>query len=233
MTNGELIQRVQSLYSKGVHSDDTRLRSRHIYNKLLSVRAFLLKRRVNDKNRISQWNYQVLPCVEMINAPIHECECIPSGGCIVLRSKYKIPAPITVYDRELIQSVTSLDYSTVYNRIAPHILKYQKDNKYTSSKANYYIKNGYLYLTTKNYPEVVTITGIFNNPLEADNFKGYCCNNDNTQGCISIYEKEFPLDLDLIDSCIDLAANELIEIFNSNREDLTNNSADNAASDSK
>ena len=31
----EIIQRVQSLYSKGVQSDDTRLSDRHIYNKMV------------------------------------------------------------------------------------------------------------------------------------------------------------------------------------------------------
>ena len=42
MKTEELIQRVQSLYSKGVQSDDSRLTSRHIYNKLTTVRAKLV-----------------------------------------------------------------------------------------------------------------------------------------------------------------------------------------------
>ena len=37
----ELVQRIQSLYSKGVQSDDTRLSSPHIYNKLITVRSKL------------------------------------------------------------------------------------------------------------------------------------------------------------------------------------------------
>ena len=46
MTVGDLIQRVQSLYSKGVESDDSRLTRRHIYNKLLSVRSTLIFNKV-------------------------------------------------------------------------------------------------------------------------------------------------------------------------------------------
>ena len=42
MEVGKIVQRIQSLYSKGVESDDTRLMSRHIYNKLLTVRARLI-----------------------------------------------------------------------------------------------------------------------------------------------------------------------------------------------
>ena len=42
MKIGEIAQRVQSLYSRGVESDDTRLMQRHIYNKLLTTRAKLI-----------------------------------------------------------------------------------------------------------------------------------------------------------------------------------------------
>ena len=38
MIIGDIIQRIQSLYSKGVQSDDTRLKSRHIYNVLITNR---------------------------------------------------------------------------------------------------------------------------------------------------------------------------------------------------
>ena len=49
MKIGEIIQRIQSLYSKGVESDDTRLMSRHIYNKLLTVRARLISQDAKKK----------------------------------------------------------------------------------------------------------------------------------------------------------------------------------------
>ena len=54
MTNGEIIQRVQSMYSKGVESDDSRLRARHIYNKLLTTTAKLYQQQKNKKQRIKR-----------------------------------------------------------------------------------------------------------------------------------------------------------------------------------
>ena len=60
MTTGEVIQRIQSLYSKGVQSDDSRLRPRHIYNKLLSTTAKLYEQQ--------KWMYdnKVNSCPERI-----------------------------------------------------------------------------------------------------------------------------------------------------------------------
>ena len=37
----EVISRIQSMYSKGTASDDTRLSARHIYSKMKTSRSFL------------------------------------------------------------------------------------------------------------------------------------------------------------------------------------------------
>ena len=95
MKIGEIVQRVQSLYSKGVHSDDSRLSARHIYNKLLTVRARLISQEAKKKQKISQWNYQTISCIELIKVPAHECPCLPPIGCDMLRSKYKLPKPLS------------------------------------------------------------------------------------------------------------------------------------------
>ena len=42
ITIGEIIERIQSAYSKGVKTDDSRLSSRHIYSKIKSVRNRLV-----------------------------------------------------------------------------------------------------------------------------------------------------------------------------------------------
>ena len=91
----EVIQRVQSLYSKGVESDDTRLSSRHIYNKLLTVRAKLFQEKINKKQFISPYSYSEFNCIELIKVPVHECPCVPPLGCCTLRSKYKFPPILT------------------------------------------------------------------------------------------------------------------------------------------
>ena len=66
MKIGEIVTRIQSLYSKGVASDDSRLSNRLIYNKMLTVRSRLVVEQAKKKQRISRWNYQTISCIELI-----------------------------------------------------------------------------------------------------------------------------------------------------------------------
>lgn len=234
MTTGEIIQRIQSLYSKGVNSDDSRLMNRHIYNKLLTVRARLISQEAKKKQRISQWNYQTISCVELIKVPAHDCPCIPPIGCKILRSKYKLPKPLSGLSGTLIQSVMSIDRSIKIDEISLNALNSLKGNKYTSKKLNFFIQNEYLYISTPTKLKVVSITGLFENPIEVKNFIGLCgIECEDCKECIDYQEEEFPIDNDLTDAMIELSVAELIQLFNQNIEDETNNSRDSLREQSK
>lgn len=222
MLTSEIIQRVQSLYSKGIQSDDSRLSSRHIYNKLISLRSRLISQKVNKRQKISQWSYQTLPCIGLEKAPKNECPCIPPIGCEILKSKYPLPKSVTSIDKHIIQSVTSLDGSEVYNETFFEIEKYSKGNKYTKNNISYYIRNGYLYVTGTIGLEVITLTGIFEDPTEVINYKSYC-EDDCEECCESVLDQDFPIDGDLIDVLVELSVKELIEVFSQMREDRNNN----------
>ncbi len=71
-TIGEAIQRVQSMYSKGVQSRSSRLSARHIYSALITARSILIKQQSNKNQKANQWTYQVLPCVELIKSTISD-----------------------------------------------------------------------------------------------------------------------------------------------------------------
>ncbi len=227
----EFTQRVQSMYSKGVHSNSTRLTSRHIYSAGMSARSLLLRQRVNKNQKISQWSYQVLPCVELIKAPIHECECIPDGGCVILRSKYKLPKPIVSLEKELIKSVTSFDGSITFDIDEFETVKYSAGNKFTSKKPTYYFRNGYLYITTLKILKALTITILANDFLEAYNFPSMCpCDGCD---CNDIMDLDFPIDGDLERPLIQLANEELIIMFKQMTEDKSNNAADDTDTSTK
>mgnify|MGYP000294406911 CR=1 FL=1 len=230
MTIGEIIQRVQSLYSKGVESDDSRLSSRHIYNKLLSSRSKLISQKANKKQNISSWNYQTLPCVNLIKVPAHECPCFPPVGCEVLRSEYKLPDPISGLSGVLIKSVTSIERSLKIDAITINAVNSQKGNKYTSKKTNYFIQDGYLYITTPTNLKVVSIIGLFEDPIDAISYCNSCTGCIN---CLNYKEEEFPISSDLVDALIELTVIEVIQIFSKRIEDATNNTRDNIAQQTK
>lgn len=234
MKTGEIIQRIQSLYSKGVHSDDTRLSSRHIYNKIITVRAKVLTQEANKKQRLSEWNYQTLPCVEMIKVPAHDCPCIPPYGCEILRSKYKLPEPLTSKFGSLIRAVLTIDRAQKIDEITLNAMNAQKGNKYTSQKMQYFIQDGYLYISTRKNLKVVMIVALFEDPIKAENFKGYCDTDcTDCQECSDPMEEEFPLDTDLIETVVELSTNELLGMFGQGLEDLSNNAKDSLENQSK
>mgnify|MGYP000501237515 CR=1 FL=1 len=251
MLTKELLQRIQSLYSKGVQSDDTRLSFRHIYSKALTTRAKLIVQKLNKRQKLSQWTYQTLNCVELVVAKPYECPCLPAVGCKILRTKYELPSLITgIVDGHAIQSVTSLEGSITFSETTWENKKYSKGSKYTASKPDYYIRDNYLYVTVKGAPKVITITGLFEDPIEALQYPSICgqedCKPSNSLGsgqtktdlevgytpedhcpeCMSPLDMELPIDKAMVEPLIEMAANELIGVFNQNTEDISNNALD-------
>lgn len=232
MKIGEVIQRVQSLYSKGVQSDDSRLSSRHIYNKMLTVRSRLIYQKANKKQKLNQWNFQTLPCVEMIPATVHECPCIPPVGCQILRTKYPLPKPVTSIFGHLMQSVTSLDGSVIYSETSWNEYKYKNSKKYAKNKPDFFIRNEHLYITYKTGPRIISITGLFEDPLIAANYPSYCDEDcEDCQNCQSYEEQEFPIDNELLDVLIEFCVQELVILFSQSFQDTTNNTKDDNQTD--
>jgi len=234
MLIGEIIQRVQSLYSKGVQSDDSRLSSRHIYNKLVTVRTKLLSQKAAKKQKISQWSYQTIPCAELVPTLPYESTYLPAIGCQILKTKYPLPKTLTDLNSHIIQSVTSVDGEVIYSEIGWSERKYKKANKYTSRKPDFVIRDNYLFVTHKNGPKVITITGLFEDPIEAENYPSYCpTTSEENPDCINILDKRFPMEDELIDTLIEISVNELVVLFSKGTEDLTNNAEDNIPEQSK
>lgn len=221
----KLIQRVQSIYSAGLQSADTRLTSEHIYNALQTARSVLLRQRADKGQKINQWNYQVLPCVELTPVPVHECPCVPSAGCMVLRTKHRLPRPISGLSSHLIKSFTSLDGAISFDETSFESNRYKRGNKFTSKKPDYYVRDGYLYITVIKALKGATITGIFEDIIEANNFPSICecaeCDD-----CTDVLQIDFPIDGDLVKPLLEIAQAELIELMKQMVEDKENNGAD-------
>jgi hypothetical protein len=227
MLIAEIIERITSLYSKGVSSDESSLSDRHVYNKALSVRMRLLSQQLKQKQRVSDWNYSILPCVELIKVPNHECACLGDLGCDVYRTKHKIPKIITDSNRHYIEYVMSVDNGMRIEEVSRQGVLYLKGNKYTGTKPKYLFENGYLYFPLNNSPGVVKIKLLAENPLEASRFPSLCEDCLDCVNCTAAPDEDFVIDGDLIESLITLCAQEILVGFGQGREDKTNNSRDN------
>jgi len=234
----ELIQKVQSLYSKGAQSRASRLTPRHIYGKMLTVRAKIFVQKINKKQLISNWDYQTLPCVEFIKVSVHECPCLPANfpmnRCGIYRSKHKIPRILTAHGRHMIKSLSTVDGATHYPGITFEEQAYRAYSKYTGTLSSYYVKDGYIWLTynrmednNNNNLTVLTLDALFQDPMEAANFESYCITQDGD--CLGALEQDFPIDYADVELIVNMTVQELLGVFVNNREDITNNSIDNGS----
>ena len=166
----------------------------------------------------------------MIFVPVHDCPCLPPIGCEILRSKYKIPETLSNFTSNIIKGVYSIDGSKVYSEVSLLEKKYNSGAKYTKQKSDFFINNGYLYIThPKNGPKVIAMTAVFEDPIKAEEFQNFCDTCEDCTDCNSPLDYDFPIDLDRIDILIEMCVRELIEVFNAlGKEDtVSDNKEDN------
>jgi len=223
----ELIQRVQSLYSKGVQSDDSRLTSRHIYNKLISSNNFLTNKKLSKNINLSD-NYYYNLKIEIENSPLFKDICILPATCNISKSICQIPDVQIFKNKYIIKFISSLDGEVKFNYIDFNNLKYLSGNKYTKNKQWYFIKDKYIYFIHSYKMKKVIINAYFKDITQA---LTYNCNDD--YKCIDILEQEFPTDDDMIEPIIELTLKELVSEFSVIREDLTNDNKDSLLQNSK
>ena len=227
----EIVQRIQSLYSKGVQSDDSRLTSRHIYNKMLTVRSRLLSQKIKKKQAVAEANYVVLSCIELEKVEPYDCPCLPQLGCKVYRTKERLPRILTDLNGEIIDWVFSLDNSLRIDRISREAYLRVQGNRYTPDNARYILEDGYAYFYGRNLPKVVKMKFLPEDPYEVLQYPSACPDDDTD--CTSPLDMDFPIDGDLMDTMIEMSVNELLVLFSQANEDQTNNTKDNVTEQSK
>ena len=229
MIVNDLISRVRSLYNKGPASNDSRLSTRHIYSKLKSTRNLLLRREADKKRRMSDWNVQTIECMKLELVDPNNCPCVVPVGCKLLKSTCELPRPLQTILGSAVTSITSLDGSTIFGKSNWVRKRYKKGDKYTSEIADYFIRDEYLWITHNTLLEWVSVSAIFEDPVEVELFpyNGTCsCACKETDCCPYPPDLEFPVDSNLVDAIVQMAAQELVQLFKSIPEDTTNDTSD-------
>jgi hypothetical protein len=223
MTIREAIQAVTHDYSKGVPTDDSRLRPRRVYAALLNARAAVLFKRGLTKTA-NEYNFTTLPCVPIVEASNAECPCVPIANCYNLRTECQIPIPLGEGDG-LIQDVTSYDGSIRFSRVDFSSIKYIGQERYTASQPKNYIRNRYLYLI--NAPQrlkMITIRLLAEDP--SDTGCSVCGDTPQSASC-SPLDQPFNLDRKYFN---DVKALVIRQLFSTNTLlDAKNNSTDDSA----
>jgi len=210
LKNGEVIQRVLSLFNKGVHTNQNRWTKKYIYNKLVTIRGVLLQQQAYKKYRLPLESYQLLECIEMEKAPLSECNCIPPDllpHISVYRSVKKIPYILKSQQNYLINDITTVSGEVRLDLSTFSSLNYYKGKKYGKSRPFVFFYNNYLWLINAEY-SLLQIRAIFTFPTDVYEFNN--CGCEQVEDCQSYLEKSFPFPISNIDTLIAMAVQELV-----------------------
>jgi hypothetical protein len=232
-TIGEMLERVQALYSKGVRASSSRLSTRHIYSKYKSVRKMLISQQIRKRQKISDWNYIVLPCVEVIRVPSHECSCLGHLGCDVWRTKFPLPKILTDLNKHMIDFVMTIDNGDRIEEFTREAVLYASGNKYTAKKNKWVLEKNHLYFTAQKSPGIVKIKLLPEDPIEAAKYPSFCEECQDCVDCTPYTDKPSYLDGELEEPLVQLCVQELIGQFSAGREDKSNDSSDNLIEEGK
>ena len=227
LTIGQAIQSVQSMYSKGVQSKDSRLTSRQIYFELLNARSTIIRQKSSKGQFLDEWCYQTIQCIELIQVPEYDLDCVVDKGCFLLRTKHKLPKIIPDISKNLIKSVT--DGSERFEIQEYQNIRYNRGNKYTANKPKFFIKNEYGYVTIKKLLKSINVEALFEDSIDVYRFPNICDDCAECK-CKDLVEIDFPVDRPTLDIITTMTYNSLLSDFVQMNEDKKANSSDDISS---
>jgi hypothetical protein len=227
VTNREVISAFKTLIAdKAQVSDDNGWSSRLIYFHLLRHRNKLLLEKLRVGRVLSRYNFQTISCVSLVEVDLNECPCAPASGCTFLKTSLPIPQPLMGF-----KTITSVDGTIKYTYLDWDKFTYKINSRIRPQAVSpyYTVKTigteTYLYVYNDNHKETVTITAIFENPIDVQVFPD--CEGK-VDGCIKKLDLRFIIDPDLLDTVYDIALQKLMrakapvsDIMNNDKDDIS------------
>lgn len=157
-----MVADIRNIADSGKNNYSFRISDEQIAYWISEVRAMLISQAIGKRQDITDTWVQELPCMELELIDSSDC-CFITTDCYILKTKQQIPVTVETGSDNLILRVTS-PVGDIISKSNPFEVKYNKYNKYTANKANWYLNEGYLYITNEKLLEYVNIYAIFENP---------------------------------------------------------------------
>lgn len=194
VTIGYTVSRVRNSV-KSV-KEDAFLTDRYIWSLVIKYAKLFMKKE-DSLNKLKRFRsfWRTVPCVDLIEVDKIEACCGGiESGCIIMRTKDKLPKPFEGPDGPMFRTVSSLDVSQEVYPTEPGT--YTSMTKLTSFKYNkqkyYWYLNGYMYFPNIEW-EGIRIEGIWE-----DDINDMACDAKNTDKDCQIrqdQESNIPEDL--------------------------------------
>ena len=224
----EILSTIKNLPRGGQgDSEDNAYTDRQLIFIINYYRAKLIEQDINKGKYLTQFYTQTLGKVRLIKSSRIDCglpDCDINDS--ILRIENSLPKVIDTNDKNLLTYVGSIDGSNHYQRTTFQKVKFDKFAKFTGNKTKYYELNDYIYIINPDSKNLkyITINGVFEDPLKANEFKINNCDSNDT--CFDPFEMEYPLGLKYLDTIYKLMLNTEYRFNNILKFDTNNNSQD-------
>lgn len=209
-------------------SDDSEISDEYIIYLYNIKRSKYLRQELNNFNRTFPLSVQQKLCIEMEEVSANECnqelECEK-----IMKSTKPLPKTLELHTKSSLVNVKPTNRIALpFSFINKERITMLEGAPYSKSIYSFLDSDGHLYIYSKNeeykFIECLTVTGIFEDPLELINFKD-CCKCEEPSPCYDEMTSDYPLQPHLID----LIRNEIIQQLVAKLqipEDKTNDSND-------
>jgi hypothetical protein len=183
--------------------DDTRFSDRYIIYLYNLKRSKYLRNDANNLQKLIDNSILQKFCMELEEVSINECGLDYDCGTI-MRSKTTIPTPLELHLKSAIIEVKpSIKITKPFNFVNKERAIWSQYSPFSDSIYSFLDRDMKIYLISKSETvkliDCITITGIFEDPLELQNYKN-CCGCNDAKPCFDEDETEYPLQAHHIDN---------------------------------
>jgi hypothetical protein len=204
ITNREAIYQLKhAIVDNGPISNEASFTNRELFYLLLRYRASVLAQKQKDrKYNLSRFNVQTIGCIPLETVDAHDCPGVPASGFEFRRTQFPIPKTIGN-----LTSVISIANTERYDYIQWDAIQDLQHSRFNAERKRvfYTMKTGkdgtYIYLYNEKHGDSIAISGIFENPLEIQNFPD--CEGK-VDACFSPMDQEFIIDPELLPIVVDM-----------------------------
>lgn len=209
------------------YMDDTELDDRYIIYHYNIKRAKYLRQELNNFQRTVDISNQQTLCLELEEVPSTQCGTAYNCATI-LRTKKPIPKPLELHTKSAITSIKSVERLDIpFNFVSKDKAVYQQYAPFNKAVYVFLDDDMRLYFVSKletlKFIECITVTGVFEDPLDLANYNN-CCGCPESKPCFS-EDSEYPIQAHMVD----LIRNEIVNML-TNREQIIED-RDNDAND--
>jgi hypothetical protein len=183
-------------------SDDSDIDDRYILHLFSLKRAKYLRQDLNNFQKTTDVSVTQTICMETEVVSANECGL--DYDCeTILRTVDKVPTPLELHLKSAIIAVKPTTRLAVpFNFVTKQKAVYSQFSPYNSSIYAFLDNDMHIYIVSKsteiNLIECISVTGVFEDPLDMMNFKT-CCGCDDAKPCFDIYTTNYPLQPHYID----------------------------------